>query len=148
MSVRRQYGFSLIEIMIAVAILAIISAIAIPLYEGYISEARIGTTIKDIRQIELILNDRFLDNDPPASLAAVGISMTDQWGNLYQYQTPSVGRAESKGQPSNSAPLNYDLISLGEDGTANTSDDIMRGCNGDFVGLAADHPANATPNGC
>ncbi len=41
MSVRRQYGFSLIEIMIAVAILAIISAIAIPLYQGYIAEARI-----------------------------------------------------------------------------------------------------------
>ena len=148
MTIRRQRGITLVEIMIAVAILAIVATIAIPLYEDYIVEARIGTTVKDIRQIELILNDRFLDNDPPASLAAVGISMVDQWGNAYQYQTPSLGRAESKGQPSNSVPLNYDLISRGEDGTANTADDIMRGCNGDFIGLASDHPANATPNGC
>ena len=146
----RQLGFSLIELMIAVAILAIVSAIAIPLYEGYIAESRIGRTIKDIRQMELILNDHFMDNNVPGTLAAVvtGSSLNDYWGNAYQYRTPSVGRAESKGQPSNSAPTNYDLFSLGADGTANTGDDIMRGCNGDFVGLAADHPAGASANGC
>ena len=63
MSIRRQTGFTLVEIMIAVAILAIISAIAIPLYQGYVTEARFGTAMKDIRQMQLILDDLASDND-------------------------------------------------------------------------------------
>lgn len=150
MTSNRQAGFSLIELMISVAILAIVAAIAIPMYQDYIAESRIGRTIKDIRQMELIVNDHFLDNTTTVPLATMvtGSSLNDHWGNAYQYRTPSVGRAESKGQPSNSAPTNYDLFSLGADGAANTGDDIMRGCNGDFVGLAADHPAGASANGC
>ena len=148
MDAYRQTGFTLIEIMITVAILAIISAIAIPIYQGYIAEARIGTAITDIRQAELILNDRFLDNDPPASLADVDIDLVDPWGNAYRYQTPATRKFHSKAGESNAAPLNYDLASNGPDGTANTADDIVRGCNGEFVGVAADHPNNASANGC
>ena len=35
---RYQAGFSLVELMITIAIISILSAIAIPLYNGYISE--------------------------------------------------------------------------------------------------------------
>ena len=62
MSNNRQQDYTLIEIMIAVAILAIIAAIAIQSYEGHIGEARIGTAIKDIRQAELILDDLAADS--------------------------------------------------------------------------------------
>ena len=65
--VTKQTGLTLIEIMIAVAILAILSAIAVPLYQGYVVEARYGTALKDIRQMQLILDDLALDN----SLAAI-----------------------------------------------------------------------------
>lgn len=148
MNSNRQAGLTLIEIMLAVAILAIISAIAIPLYQGYVAEARIGTAIKDIRQMELILNDRFLDNLPPASLAAVNLTLVDPWGEPYRYNTPAVPRSQSKGQPSNSAPFDYELFSAGPDRTPNTADDVMRGCNGSFAGVAADHPQLSSPNGC
>lgn len=148
MQTRRHTGYSLIEIMITVAILAIISAIAIPAYQGYVAEARIGTAITDIRQAELILNDRFLDDDPPASLADVDIDLVDPWGNDYRYQTPATRKFHSKAGESNGAPLNYDLASDGPDETANTADDIVRGCNGNFVGEAANHPNNASSNGC
>ena len=47
----------MIEIMLAVAILAILAAIAIQAYDGHIGEARIGTAIKDIRQAEIILDE-------------------------------------------------------------------------------------------
>jgi prepilin-type N-terminal cleavage/methylation domain-containing protein len=162
---QRQQGFTLIEIMLAVAILAIIAAIAIPAYRGYISEARIGTVIKDIRQMELILNDLAMD----AGLAALDAGNTtergvyllsgqlvlaspsatpsgaepwlDPWGRIYRYQRPPT-RTDGGGSVSNAStmPQGYDLFSQGVD-AADASDDLVRGCNGEFVGLQSDHPS-------
>ena len=85
MGIRRQTGFTLIEIMLAVAILAIIAAIAIPLYQGYIGEARFGAAAQDIRQAQLILDDLASDNDlasvEPAGYASgtdVGVLSRDR----------------------------------------------------------------------
>ena len=96
---------TLIEIIMALAILGIVAALAIPVYEGYVTEAKLGTAIKDIRQMELILNDAYLENAPPATLAAAGINMTDPWGNPYQYRYPAT-KSKKK----------YDLWSNGENG--------------------------------
>lgn len=56
-------GFTLIELMITVAILSIITAIAIPAYNGYIAEARISTARSNIDSLRLFLEDYRLDND-------------------------------------------------------------------------------------
>ncbi|MCB1785698.1 MAG: prepilin-type N-terminal cleavage/methylation domain-containing protein [Gammaproteobacteria bacterium] len=148
----RQTGFTLIELMLAVAILAILSAIAIPFYRGYVNEARIGTVIEDIRQIELILTDLYLDNRPPATLAAAGINMVDPWGNPYQYlwirNNPAPGISGKRRRDKSMNPVNsdYDLYSLGADGETSPQftakkalDDIVRANDGDYVGLAEDH---------
>lgn len=162
-----QKGFTLIEMMLAVAILAIIAAIAISYYENQIGEARIGTAIKDIRQAEVILNDlagdsnlAALDSDTtsllglyldgnglvlgnPSSTPAGTTPWLDPWDRIYLYQRPAV-RNDGGGNLSNATnvmfPQSYDLYSRGIDAASN-ADDVVRGCNGTFIGLDADHPS-------
>jgi len=50
---RSQTGMSLIELMIAVGILGVLSAIALPLYTDYVSAARIGVMKTNMEQIAL-----------------------------------------------------------------------------------------------
>ena len=138
MGIRHQTGFTLIEIMITVAILAIIAAIAIPLYEGYVIEARMSTALKDIRQIELILDDLASDNDlvamdannnsqlgvyrdaagnmllgPVGATPAGATRWEDPWGGIYRYQRP------------NNTQQAYQLFSQGPD-SGDSADDISK----------------------
>jgi general secretion pathway protein G len=142
----------MIEIIITVAILAITASLAIPAYRGYVNEAYIGTAIQDIRQMELILNDLYLDGDPPASLAAVGLDLVDPWGNPYRYlqlrgnSTPGINGQRRRDKNNNPVNTDYDLYSLGADGltaaqfmAGNARDDVVRANDGAYVGLAGDH---------
>jgi prepilin-type N-terminal cleavage/methylation domain-containing protein len=55
-------GFTLIELMIVVAIISIITAIAIPAYNGYISTAKDVAVRANADPLRLALEDYFLDN--------------------------------------------------------------------------------------
>ncbi len=53
----RQSGFTLIELMIAVAIIAVLASIALPLYSGYIQTSREGALTHDINTIRVFEED-------------------------------------------------------------------------------------------
>ncbi len=50
-------GFSLIELMIAVAIIAIVAGIALPAYQGYISTSREGALVSSITTMNVFQED-------------------------------------------------------------------------------------------
>ena len=58
----KNSGFSLLEIMIVVAIIGIIATVAYPSYQGYISDTYRAQAIADMKRCAMAL-ERFYSND-------------------------------------------------------------------------------------
>ncbi len=142
-----QNGLTLVEIMIAIAILGIVSSLSVSLYKDYTLGANVNRAITEIRMIDLMIKDyRLTTRNYPPNLAAVGVDYQDPWGNDYQYLDISSDPGNgAKRKDKNLVPINtdFDLYSMGPDGasvsplTAQQShDDIIRANNGKYVGVA------------
>jgi len=146
-----QAGFTLIEILIATTILAVIASIAVVGYRGYIETTKVNIAINQITEMSIALSDYGLDNGKfPASLSEIGLdTLLDPWGNPYQYLNIAANPGNGKVRKDhNLVPLNtdFDLYSMGPDGksvsplTAKASrDDIIRANNGSYIGLATNY---------
>lgn len=58
-----QRGFTLVELMIAMGVLAVVAAIAIPAYNGYIAESRKTEGWNNLAAIKLAQEEYFLENN-------------------------------------------------------------------------------------
>ena len=76
----RNSGFSLVELMIAVAIIAVLSAIALPLYNNYIGTSREGVLVTNISTIEVFQEDRRLRTGAYLTVAADIDEIEDELG--------------------------------------------------------------------
>ena len=146
---KKQHGFTLLELIIAVIVAGLMAAIALPVYSGAIQRARIVQATGDMNRVESAL-ERFRANGVlPPNLAAVGMdTLNDPWGNPYQYLNIEAGvNRGAVRKDRNLVPLNtdYDLYSMGKDGISRpqlparpSRDDIVRAGNGSYMGLAED----------
>ena len=72
---RIQKGFTLIELMIVVAIIGILAAIAIPAYQDYTIRAQVTEGLNLASSIKAAVAESFADKGVwPADLAALGIA--------------------------------------------------------------------------
>ncbi len=131
-SQKTQKGFTLLEIIVVVTIIAILAAYIAPKVVGRAGDARISKAKSDIRVLESSLELYKLDNftypSTDQGLAALvskpaGSELKhwrrggyikklnkDPWGNEYQYQQPG-------------ANGDFDIYSLGADSAAGGTDE-------------------------
>ena len=90
-------GFTLVELMIAVAIISVIAAIAIPAYNGYITEARLATAQSNLNSRKLFLEDYRLDTGCYTNNcgAATGYNTLSDIENVYGWNPRSEDAAMS-----------------------------------------------------
>ena len=142
-------AFTIVELLIAMAIVATLSAIAVPVVSTHVTQAQNATAVSDIRILEKDITTYVIENNAyPDSLSDIGrTGMQDPWGNPYQYLkiTGAPGEQGKLRKDRFLVPVNtdYDLYSMGNDGdskapfTAKASrDDIVRANNGGYVGIA------------
>jgi general secretion pathway protein G len=149
---RRAWGFTLVELMFAVAVVAVLSTLAIGQLTGYVDRSKSAAARADIALMEMQILRYRNNNDGalPQSLAQIGNStLLDPWQRPYHY-TRLAGVKGSKGSARKDKKLNplnsdYDLFSAGKDGVfkaqvsqKDSLDDVIRARDGAYIGLAAD----------
>lgn len=144
-------GVTLIELVIAMAIIGTLAGILIPMYVDVTEKARTIKAVADIRVLEgEIAAFEVLAERLPDSLDEIGRgTLRDPWGSGYEYLNFSTLGNPGKGEMRKDGflvPLNstYDLYSKGKDGEsvpplrARASwDDVVRANDGGYIGLAS-----------
>lgn len=144
-------GFTLLELIVVIAIVGALAAIGIPAYSNHIESAKVAKAIAEIYLLEKeILSFEVSQGRLPDTLAEIGRDkLKDPWGNPYQYLNFNDVSGKGKMRKNKfQVPLNqsFDLYSMGRDGesqgplTAKAShDDIIRADDGQYIGLAANY---------
>jgi general secretion pathway protein G len=143
-------GFTLLELLISVAIMGTLASMAMIGYRKVIFEARSNLVVTDLRNIQNYVTLYYQENGTlPESLDDLEMGkLIDPWGNPYRYQPiDSVPKGKWR-KDRFLVPLNsdYDLWSMGPDGKSvapltskHSRDDIIRANDGAYIGIATNY---------
>jgi len=142
-------GFTLVELLATIALLAILLVIAVPGYRLYAERARQSQAIGQIGEIDIAINEFAVANVGvlPDDLGVVGYpGAVDPWGAPVVFVNFSLGGVPRVDQNGDAVNTRYDLYSAGRDGAtalslaaAASQDDIVRASDGGFVGIVSEY---------
>ena len=129
----RRAGFTLVEMLLVIVILAVLAAIVIPKFSGRSQQAKETAAKSQISSIELALDAFEVDTGAyPAGSNGLN-SLIEQPNNVQNWKGPYLkkgipadpwGNAYVYTYPGKNNPKGYDLMSVGPDGQSGGEDDI------------------------
>ena len=140
-------GFTLVELMVVVAVLAVLAATALPFYSLLVGKAKTSACIGDVRNLEKSVTAYFVDRGTLpgawADLTEVAPSaLRDPWGNTIVYNNNVTNPGDAlKDSMAEALNTDFDIYSKGPNGTsaidwdASGADDITRSGDGGYVGV-------------
>lgn len=146
--VKSSPGFTLIELVVVVAIIGILVALAIPLFEEFAQRARNSRAMQEVRVLETEIQGYYFVNGVyPATLADINRGdLLDPWGQNYVYNDFSdIVTNPPRKRFFERLNGDFDIYSKGKDkltdpvvSSLTGQDDLVRGGEGLFVGLGGD----------
>ncbi|BDR12495.1 pilin [Vibrio sp. STUT-A11] len=92
---KKQQGFTLIELMIVVAVIGVLAAIAIPQYQNYVAKSELGAGLATITSIRTNVEDYMVTNGSFPDNSAAG-QKTEDLG-VIQPQNGTISFDKEKG---------------------------------------------------
>jgi len=86
----RQAGFTLIEVMVTVAIVAILAAVAIPAYGNYVKSGRVPQATNNLASMRAKLEQYFQDNRTYVGACAAGTIAALPAADDFTYSCPTL----------------------------------------------------------
>jgi prepilin-type N-terminal cleavage/methylation domain-containing protein len=96
---KRQQGFTLIELIVVIAIIAIMAAVAIPVLSGAIDRSKQAVSIADAKEIANAIND-YNNLNPTAKLTQAAVN---GWTSQGDMEASALGGLSPKEQSGNFA---------------------------------------------
>lgn len=118
MKINKQTGFTLIELMIVVAIIGILAAIAIPSYQSHIAKTRRADAQGALLQLANVMERYYTEQSP---FTYVGASLGSAATDIFASQSPGTGTAFYNLSISAAAANSYTLTATPTNGQSSDS---------------------------
>lgn len=119
---KKQQGFTLIELMIVVAIIAILAAIAIPQYQNYVARSQVTRVMGEAGQLKTAIEDcinngKFTIGAPGTGTAANNCDPGATYSNIQASApagnaAPTLAAVTGSGVPTVTADLNAATVTI------------------------------------
>ena len=91
-----QKGFTLIELMIVVAIIGILAAIAIPQYQNYIARSQVSRAMSETGAIKTAVETCLLEGKTTIGVGATDCQLGSTDSTLFNLTSPTTGLTETQ----------------------------------------------------